>query len=165
MNHRHRITLKINQHWGLLWMLICKWPDGYLQEAGSSWWSFARDRILWMFICKRLGPPDDHLQVAWSSGWSFARGRILRMIICHHLSSFGCPPNSPLSDDVIHEQPLKCNHICIETTSISFPLLSRPTTLWFGNLACPARPADTIRLPLLHLGSSYSTAFKFEAQT
>ena len=57
---------------------------------------------------------------------------------------------------------INCNHNRIETTSTSNPLLSYPTTVWSGNLACPARPADPIRL---HLGSSYSTALKFEAQT
>ena len=107
---------------------ICKRPDNlddHLQEAGSSRWSFARGRILQMIICKWPDPPDDHLQEDGSSEWSF-------VITCHLLDA---PPNSPLSDDVIHEQPLKCNHICIETPS--FPLLSRPTTVWFGNLACP----------------------------
>ena len=66
-------------------MIICKRldpPDDHLQKAGSSRWSFARGRILWMIICKWPDPPDDHLQEAGSSRLSFASGQILRMIIC-----------------------------------------------------------------------------------
>ena len=86
--------------WPILWilmMIICKRPDppidhlkeqdpqdDHLQEARSSRWSLASERILRIIICKRPNPPDDHLQVARSSVWLFASGRILCMIICNN---------------------------------------------------------------------------------
>ena len=110
-------------------------------------WSFVRGQSLRMVICKRPDPPDDHLQKTVSSRWSFARagssrwsfasGRIFRMKICHHVIICHLLDAPHDDDGVIYEQSLKCNHICIETNPISFPLLARPTTVWFGNLASP----------------------------
>ena len=59
-------------------MIICKSPIppcDHLQEAGSSGWSIARGRALWMMICK--GPARCQIVLQ-----SFGRGWLLWMINC-----------------------------------------------------------------------------------